>query len=53
MHPFCFALPRMMTLVSRPSIMVLSSLIAIVVITAVTLVGTNLTTQFDAIATAL
>ena len=43
----------MMTLVSRPSIMVLSSLIAIVVITAVTLVGTNLTTQFDAIATAL
>jgi pilus assembly protein Flp/PilA len=31
----------------------IASLIAVVIITAVTLVGTNLTTQFNAIATAL
>ena len=31
----------------------IASLIAVVIITAVTLVGTNLTTKFNAIATAL
>ena len=31
----------------------ISSLIAVVIITAVTLIGTNLTTKFNAVATAL